>query len=255
MSSGRYRIVSFGQQVDIGVTGSQYVQLSAVAKTNSAAVPYCIPNELICAEIGRFLCLPVPPAAVIHAPGAPSSDWFASLDFNLTGNSLPPIDPAECYSCLPSPITGTVLFDVLIANPDRNRGNLSLDVQPPAPPRMTIFDHGHALFGADAGGGEQRLRDMRDRLGLSNRSAADDDHCLLGVIRADDHFEEWFGRIRALPDFYIEEVCRSAVGLGIKEGEAASAIEFLKHRRDNFRELIRRHRHEFRGISQWGLFS
>src|SRR5262249_19609838 len=134
MSSGRYRIVSFGQQVGIGVTGSLHAHLSAVAKTNSAAVPYCIPNELICAEIGRSLCLPAPPAGVILAPDAPSPHWFASLDFNLPGNSLPPIDPAECYSCLPLLATGTVLFDVLIANPDRNAGNVSLDVQPPAQP-------------------------------------------------------------------------------------------------------------------------
>ena len=220
MPGGRYRIIQFGQQLGVGVAGSTYAEISAVAKCNTGPVPYCLPNELICTEVARFLCLPVPPAGIIHAPNAAATHWFASLDFNLTGNALPPVDPAACYARLPDLATGVVLFDILVANPDRNRGNLSMDTSV-SPPQMNIFDHGHALFGSVAGQGQQRLQAMRDLLGLSGTPTEDNQHCLLDVIAADTHFGKWMDRIGRLPDFYIEEVCRTSVGLGIDDAEAA----------------------------------
>src|SRR4051794_17109144 len=101
MAGGRYRIIQFGSQLGVGVADSVYAEVSAVAKRNGGPAPYCVPNELVCAEVARFLCLPVPPAGVIHSPQAPTTHWFASLDFNLTGNALPPADPADCYARLP----------------------------------------------------------------------------------------------------------------------------------------------------------
>ena len=127
MTRGRYRIVAFGQQLGIGVAGSYWATISAVAKCNGPNAPYCIPNEWICGEIGRFLCLPVPPAGIIHAPQANPPNWFASLDFNLTGNALPPVDPTRCTGELPELSTGLLLFDILVANRDRHRQNFSVD--------------------------------------------------------------------------------------------------------------------------------
>ena len=86
MTTTNYRLLAYGRQVGIGVAGASYVTLSAVAKTNCSAAPYCVPNELICGELGRTLRLPVPPLGVIIRPG--DSPLIASLDFNLTGNSL-----------------------------------------------------------------------------------------------------------------------------------------------------------------------
>jgi hypothetical protein len=87
-----------------------------------------VPNELICAEIGRFLCLPVSPEGIIHAPNVTPEDWFASLDFNLTGTALPPVDTAACVASLPDPSAGLLLFDILIANCDRHRGSFAVDL-------------------------------------------------------------------------------------------------------------------------------
>lgn len=253
MSAGRYRIIQFGSQLGVGVAGSVYAEVSAVAKRNGDPVPYCIPNELICGEVARFLCLPVPPAGVIHAPHSPTHHWFASLDFNLTGNALPPVDPVDCHARLPDLTTGVVLFDILVANPDRHRGNLSMDASM-APPQMNVFDHGHALFGSVAGQGVQRLQGLRDQLGLSGTPTEPNQHCLLDAIASDAHFGKWMGRIRQLPNFYVEEVCLSAVGLGISDAEARAGIDFLKHRRDNIQQIVQNFRAEFRGITQWGLF-
>jgi hypothetical protein len=253
MSGGRYRIIQFGSQLGVGVAGSTYAEISAVAKCNTGSVPYCIPNELICAEVARFLCLPVPPAGVILAPHTATPHWFASLDFNLTGNALPPVDPADCYARLPDLTTGVVLFDILVANPDRHRGNLSVDTSV-APARMNLFDHSHALFGSVAGQAMQRLQGLRDLLGLSGTPTEPNQHCLLDAITSDAHIGKWMGRIRQLPDFYIEEVCRSTVGLGASDAEVTAAIDFLRHRRDNIEQVVRNYRAEFQGISQWGLF-
>jgi hypothetical protein len=254
MPRGKYRIITFTHQTGIGVAGSWLAWISAVAKCNGPNAPYCVPNELICAEIGRFLCLPVPPEGIIHAPNVTPQDWFASLDFNLTGNALPPVDTAACIAHLPDLSTGLLLFDILIANCDRHRSNFAVDLLA-QPAQMNVFDHSHALFGFAAGQGQQRLQDLRDRLAVSGGSHTHGNrHCLLDVINTDQHFGKWLDRIRQLPDFLIEEVCQDAVGLGITNVEALSATDFLKHRRDHLPQIIQASRPEFQAIVQWSLF-
>ncbi len=142
MPSALYRIESLGRHLGVGVAGSRYVYLSAVAKENVANAPYCIPNELICGELGRFLRLPVPPAGIVTQAGG--SAMVASLDFNLTGNSLPPVNVNQCVRMLPTLSAGLLLFDIWIANCDRHEANFSLDTGT-TPPQMSIFDHSHAL--------------------------------------------------------------------------------------------------------------
>lgn len=256
MAGGPYRIVQFDRPVGTGISGSWRLSLSAIAKHNEpGTVPYCLPNELVCGEIGRFLGLPVPPGAIVHAPGNPLAEyWFASLDFNLTGNALPPVDVQDCVGQLPELSTGLLLFDILVANCDRHAGNFAVDFLAVVGPRMSVFDHGHALFGFRANQGLQRLQDLRDRLGASGGTITTGNrHCLLDVLKACDYFDKWLERIEALPDFFIEERCQEMVGLGISAQEGEAAIDFLKYRRNNLRGILSNHRPEFRGISQWSF--
>jgi hypothetical protein len=119
---------------------------------------------------------------------------------------------------------------------------------------MSVFDHGHALFGFHAGGGLQRMVELRDRLGVSGGTATmGSRHCLLDVLQGCDYFEGWLGRISALPDFFVRNLCHDAVGVGITSAEADGAMDFLKHRRDNLRLILDSNRLEFRGIAQWSL--
>lgn len=253
MAAQPYRLVTVGQQMGIGVAGSMQVQLGAVGKANGPAAPYCIPNEMICAELGRFLRLPIPPWGIVRtAPTAPV--WFASMDFNLAGNSLPPVDPVQCHTALPRESVGLLLFDILVANCDRHRGNFAVDYLT-TPPVMSVFDHSHALFGYVAGNGQGRLQELRDRLGCSGGSRTGPNrHCMLDVISGDNDFAGWVGRIRALPDFFIEEVCRDAGEFGLNPGEVNEASSFLKHRRDNLMAIVQSHKTEFTAIQQWSLF-
>jgi len=256
MSSAIYRIQSVGRQLGIGVAGSRYVYLSAVAKENSAAAaPYCIPNELICGELGRFLRLPVPPVGIVSQ--ASRGPLFASLDFSLAGNSLPPVNVVNCVQILPSLSAGLLLFDIWVANCDRHAENFSVDALS-TQPKKKIFDHSHALIGYAAGQGEARLATLRDRLGISwtTNNPVDSGqhrHCLLDAVNVDNHFTFWLDRIRATPDFYIEEVCQDAAPYGLTAQEVAAVIAFLKVRRDTLRGIVNNHRPEFSAIQAWSL--
>lgn len=250
----RFRIVAVGRQVGIGVADSHYITVSAVAKQNSANAPYCMPNELICAEIAQFLRLPVPSFAIVRESDPKAEPWFASLDFNLTSTSLPPIDPAQCMASLPDLSMGLLLFDILVTNSDRHRGNLAVDMSV-TPPRMTIYDHSHAFLGRIGGQAMQRLTDMRDRLGVTGDPlhTSGNRHCLLDLVTTTAHFDKWADRIGIIPDFLIDEICQDAIELGISDNEAFAAGQTLKYRRDNFRQIVKNHKSDFQGMIQWGL--
>ena len=65
-----FRILRAGESLGEGVSKGFKVDLSAIAKQNSDNSPYCIPNELICGELGRMLGLPIPPIGLISSkPG------------------------------------------------------------------------------------------------------------------------------------------------------------------------------------------
>jgi hypothetical protein len=126
ISSGPYKIAVQGKPVGSGAAGSIYVTVHAVAKSNQN-IPYCVPNELICSELGRHIRLPLPPAGIIRDAAEQDGVLFASLNFNLTGNSLPPVDLKKCWNELADLSTGLIAFDVLIGNPDRSATNFAVD--------------------------------------------------------------------------------------------------------------------------------
>jgi hypothetical protein len=60
--AGLYSLLAIGSRVaGTGVLHSYHASLKSIVKNNEV-VKYCIPNEFICAEIGRFIGLPIPPA-------------------------------------------------------------------------------------------------------------------------------------------------------------------------------------------------
>lgn len=255
MSATNYRLLSVNDPLKIGVAGGMHLTVAAIGKKNVDNAPYCIPNEMICGELGRFLRLPVPPLGVVAEAGGEA--WFASLNFNLTGNDLPPVRPSECVRLLPWLSTGVLLFDIWIANLDRNRKNLALDWLS-TPPLLSVFDHSHALFGYAKSEGEARLAQHAQTLGISWRTGEPLEsgrhrHCLLDAVNSDAHFDEWMKRIESTPDFYIEEVCQDAQPYGMTTAEGQAAAGFLKTRRDTIRKLVNDHRAEFTAINTWSL--
>src|SRR6266404_5438834 len=234
MPNTTYRIISIGSAVGTGVTGSYWVYLPAVAKNNTV-YQYCVANEIICARLGSFLGLPVPPMGVVSERRLGAEIWCASLDFNTTGAMPPPVVPTDCYRMFPDFSCGLLLFDVLVANSDRHASNFALDNG-----NLHIFDHSHALFGYAPGFGLDRLNDLRDRLGISGGShTSGNRHSLLDIVDNESLFEKWELRIKQIPDFFIEETCESVVDIGCTAFEAGAAADFLKHRRDNLRQILK----------------
>ena len=270
--AGLFSLLTIGSRVaGDGVLKSYHASLRVIAKNNAEA-RYCISNEFICAEVGRFIGLPVPPCGVVYAHGHAAKYWFASLNFNLTADELPPADTDECVGQHPDLSTGLVLFDIWIANPDRHKKNLSFDLSE-KPPRMSVFDHSHALFGIENGQGIQRLNNLRDKLVISEATpasqrqpsqgvvtpylgivAAQKRHCLLDKLATDTFFNKWCDRIAAVPMYLIKDVCDSTVDFGmITPEEADAARDFLAYRSRNIHELVANNRHEFTAIKQWSI--
>ena len=145
--------------------GRAHGSTQAWHKTAWSGSPYCIPNELISAQIGQFLKLPIPPFAITYSED--NDYYFSSLDFNFDRDQLPPVEPDLCWEHLPRLCSGVMLFDILIANEDRHDENLVID-NVIKPSFMRVFDHDQALFGGGGNlAGTNRLTQLHDRLGVS----------------------------------------------------------------------------------------
>jgi hypothetical protein len=85
------------------------------------------------------------------------------------------------------------------------------------------------------------------------RTARNRRRSLLDAINSDQHFLKWIQRIKALPDFLVEDALAQAEPLGLTAAEAQAGRDFLPYRRDNLEKILRQHRNEFTRIKQWSL--
>jgi hypothetical protein len=155
------------------------------------------------------------------------------------------VRPAECYNQHPRLCTGILLFDILIGNCDRHRGNIKVD-NPNKPKRIHVFDHDHALFHVEPDKGCERLEAIKDRLGITGGSVSSQHrHIFLDEANSVPHMEEWCFRIRDIPPWFIEDVCQQVRGVGVRKKEIMKASEFLTERRDTLGPLILANKHEF----------
>ncbi len=206
-----YRITELGNAHRGGMNAAVDADIRGIAKTNDAS-EFTIANELICARIGQTIGLPVPSGVL--AEDAAKRLYYLSLDVSFEGKALPPVIPAEFSKEEQWLAAGVVVFDVLIANGDRNRGNLCRD---PAftVPRVAVFDHGHALLGTNDPKGLPRLEAARDHLGCvaDGTGIAVNNSVLLDQPLEAPMLEEWVGRVQALPDYVFEDICREVAAV------------------------------------------
>jgi len=242
-----YKVVHFGASIGIGVSKAISLGIAAVGKCNSPQNPYVVPNEIIAAEIGHYLRLPIPPWCVVTGPAG--NPHFASLDFNLTGNSLPPIIPPAFYTEFREHTGAVVAFDVYIANSDRHAGNLSADY---AGKQFNVFDHSHVLLSGTNPQGKDRLLAVDPSL-VVDASLGGSKHCLLNYVDDDGLFAIALERIESIPDWFIEDVVTSAASYGLDVGEADALVAFLKKRRRDVRSLLSGNKPAFSGIKKWVL--
>lgn len=236
--------------------GRGYGSAGAYLKGTVSHSPFRLCNELICGEIGRFLRLPIPPMGITVYLSENETDkeriksqfLFSSLDFNFERDSLPAIEPDICVQKMPSLCAGILLFDILIANPDRRPQNLWSD-NVGFPTQMLVFDHDVALFGIE---GIERLAMLREDLGLTHLdSSRMQFHCFLERIAERSLLDEWFNRAYSIPPWMLDDLCDSARKYGIRKEAAVEAREFLYYRSRNLEQLVLANKSKFSGISDW----
>lgn len=241
-------MVNWGLPVGIGVSNSSYLHLEAIGKSSSAGFPYCVVNEIVAAEIGRRVRIPVPPCCVVV--DGTGKAFFASLSFNLTGNSLPPIIPNNFAATFGHAVADILVFDIFICNSDRHAGNLTADYTAPA--RFNVFDHSHAVLGGNPPVGSARLTAMQNALVIDG-GIGGNRHCLIDQITDDRPFERMLERIEHLEDYFINELVGDVADYGLSAQEASDLTAFLLGRRTLVRNLIANNKAAFPGITQWSL--
>ena len=247
-----YKVLNWGEAVGSGINEAVTVTLLAVAKRNNEESPYLVANELVAASIATYLRLPVPPCCIVIKDGVPH---FSSLNFNLTGERLPPVDPARVAQEWPRMAAGIVVFDAYIGNYDRHDGNISAVLQTP-PHRLNIFDHDRCLLGHEEGAGLEHLEQANYCLVIDG-SMGGNQHCLMPHMTDWGHLAAWVLRIEQMPDWFTDEVAQDAGEHGgITEEEVAGVKKFLRERRDNLRGILSAAQQTgaFPALDQRGLF-
>ena len=235
MTVAHYKIWSVGPSVGNGATQSVHVGVAAIAKRNIDGQPYIVPNELICAALASACRLPIPPGFLVKHD---DQSAFVSMNFNLSGENLPPADPGQIVALHPDMAWGIVLFDVWVCNVDRHNGNLSYDA---GTDTLQIFDHSHALFGQ---GGRPHLEAQTNALAIGGQCLARHLTTLAGA-------NDWLARISAVPEFYVRSVCSEVTTLGIAAGDSEWIAEFLLNRRMKIKALVNANRAHFAAVQDW----
>jgi hypothetical protein len=244
-----HRILGIGNPLGIGVTGVRQGSVSAYAKPASG---YIAANEMVCGEIARFLGLRVPSFGLAHPGVTGQPIFFCSLDFNFSGQQLPPANAAALMAALPAYSAGVIAFDCLVANTDRHPGNIAFDARPGQEPTLVIYDHSHALLGSAPGEGSQRLRTLRDRLALNlDGQTGGNRHCLADHLHDAALLGDWCERAATIPPWWLSNLVRSVPGLTAIETN--ETIEFLSHRSRNLRAILRANLNQFKSIQQTTL--
>lgn len=156
--------------------------------------------------------------------------YYFSLDFNIAGQQLPPVDPGAVVAAHPELSWGIILFDILVMNSDRHAGNVALDA---ATQKVQIFDHSHAML--TPGG------DIDQNLSSRQHSLAIGGHCLAQEIGSRAGMQTWLDRIQMIPDYFIEGVVAAATECGVPANKAVDISDFLKDRRDSLGTLVSSH--------------
>lgn len=245
MDPGFYGVASIAAAVGDGVTGSRFCTLDGIVKTAGTQAPYQVANEYVASKLAGLLGLPVPPGTIVQLDDKTMA--FAMMKFGQKGDKPPPVDPEEFVTGHPQLAAGIVLFDAWIINGDRHAGNLAW--YPGGQGSVSIFDHGHALFGTVADKGIDHLANHAADPCLGYG-------CLIGELTGSADVEAWVERIDAVRDSAIRDICQPLKGLGVCTHEESVKLgDVLVSRRKAMRSLVTGDREKFKKIKEedWGL--
>jgi hypothetical protein len=149
-----------------------------------------------------------------------------------------------------------VVFDLLICNFDRHRGNLAYR---PTSRRLDLFDHSHALLGIqnDAGAHLRVVQDQFILNGIVGAGGRVNRHCLIDHLSSADQLLSAADYVlQRFSDCTLTDICDEAEAMGlITPGEHVALITCLRRRWTNLRQMLYDNHTEFRSIAvaDWGL--
>lgn len=210
--------------------------------TEDGEAPFAVANDFIGSEIGRLLGLSIPPGAITRSDIDMGRPMYSCLDFDWTRETLVNAEPDQCVKSMLEESTGVLLFDILIANPDRMPWNLKTD-KPLDPKFMRVYDHADALLGVE---GESRLNSLPlSSLGFQWPNRTKQEHCLLPHLNDGRFRMVWYGKLMSLPEFQIQNTCTAAMASGLSRGEANTVRDFLIYRKRNIEFIVDANRSAF----------
>lgn len=233
MALTRYKLWGIGEKLEDGVTDSFHVGVHGIAKTNVPGLPNVVVNEFICQQLAQAIRLPMPPGFIIEKDGAPH---YVSLDFNLAGEDLPPVNPEKIVEQFPELSTGIGLYDTWVLNPDRHRRNIAYDI---STGQIQFFDHSHALLSNEDI--IAHLKENRERANLGQ-------HCLARVLHCWDGWEDWYSRIMQVPEYYIYAVFQDSVAIGLAPDLVDYCTEYMIDRRKRLPSILSNSRNFFANL-------
>lgn len=233
-------LISKIRPVGIGATGSEWISIVGIAKRFKAG-SYTVANEYICGQLAQLLRLPAPPGMVLKADG---EVFFVSAGFTGVGENLPPVEPAALCAADPRTATGIIVFDVWVVNRDRHCGNLAYRA---STGQVHMYDHSHALFGANAGTGLETLMGASMTLAINGQIGARE--CLLDHLLTKDHLPYWLDRVSNLDEAMVRDIFSEAnADLGLSPKEATDGCDYLIERKRALANIVNAGLGEFKGL-------
>lgn len=235
MPATHYKIMDWGDPVGEGVSEPRLISVSGVAKTSNPAEPHIVANEYICARLAAAVGLPVPPGFLVKEG---DRSWFVSLNFNLSGEKLPPVIPELLVARQPDLCAGIVLFDAWALNPDRHAKNLMHYEKTDA---VQLFDHSRALMPTDLPQREYAEK-MRDLPAIGA-------HCLAQKLVDASTFKRWHQRIMAVAEHQITDALNEAVEVGLEPGNVDFFRAYLMDRRTRLPNIVAANKQAFPSLN------
>jgi len=235
-----------------GASQAQQVEMAGYAKTPTSENPFVVASEFIAWKLGVAAALPVSPGVLLvdDREDPPEVAW-ASLNYLPMFRLSPDVDPAAVAVAFPEVAAGVAVFDYVIANTDRNTGNLALIDGPVLSASVIVkskrlFDHSHALFYLP-----DKNKAIADHLNTMRDQFIINGDCLLPHVASADYLLAWVGRLQErLTDAVIREACQEAPMITgeVTDADATALAEFLQYRRDMVDRELRAHAADFKAI-------
>jgi hypothetical protein len=216
-----------------GASGGQRLQIVGsnvyASKCFIPARPYTLVSEAVCAELAILLDLPIPGYRQIAFQG---KLWFG-LEWRAEGRDLKPGMESNLTNL--DVVPAMFAFDVLVCNPDRNRGNIVFQKVSPTLERyrLQMIDHSHAL-GGDRANMDDFIKSVKDPQTYLQYWPE-----LRATVTAKAQFEPFLQRVEALTRPQVEEIVDTvAAEWRPNPDQTPSLTGFLLQRATQLRSLM-----------------